>query len=176
MNYSLPDIGPLTASVLIITFLWLWTLKRPKAYLFYQEVELRRQNRQASMSFSVCLLVQVLASQPATIFNRIMIGSFSFLSLLTFVWLSTPRQSALVKHSRMQIAAIIGILLIYGLGTFYLNTLFLIPVISCFLIATICQKRFVDLLSETLRDIEALQTKLSKKEAERHNRSLLSNP
>lgn len=172
MDSNSAEMGVMVASVLIIIFLWLWTMKRPKAYLFFKEVELRRQNRHASVAFALCLVLQVMTFQPSTTSLKIWVGVMSFLSLLSFIWFSTPNRLSTLRISRLQATLILLISLVYILYTIYLNHLFILPAATSFLIATICQKRFVDLLSDTLRDMETLKAKLLKKEADLHNQSI----
>ena len=165
-----PEIGTPLSLLAVPLFLWFWTLKHAKAKLFHQEIILTRQNRRASWSYAFCLLSQITAiMHPHDELVRVSTILACYLVMLFFLLATHRHGSGFWTKRRNQVIGGSVLLAMFSIASNLIADLYVIPIMTSFAIATICQQRFVAMFTASLRDVEALQVKLLRQEATFHN-------
>ncbi|MFW7377544.1 MAG: hypothetical protein ACOH5I_01895 [Oligoflexus sp.] len=166
---ALPQIDTSMGSILVTVLLWFWTLKRSRVHLFQQENMLRQQNRAASWAFFLCLNLQMITLLADGVVFSFSMGIACSAVFLLFLLASHHQGEGFWSKRRNQLLAGLVASSQLCLLSVVLKDLYLIPILTALLVANICQRRFVVLFSNSLRDLEALQAKLIKQEAKIHN-------
>ena len=161
----IPQIGTPIGSLLVTLFLWFWAIKRGRTKFGQQEALLRQQNRSASLAFLVCFLFQFASILHDSLAMRISLGSGCAFAFVYFVISSHRQGEGFWTKRRNQFFAGIIYAATFISMPFLIADLYFIPVIAGVAISHLCQRRFVQLFSSSLRDLEALQAKLLKQEA-----------
>ena len=161
----IPQIGTPVGSLLVTVFLWFWTIKRGRTKFGQQEALLRQQNRSASVAFALCFLFQISAMVHDSLLMRVSLGSGCAFAFIYFVITSHRQGEGFWTKRRNQIFAGVLYTAVFVSLPFVIADLYFIPVIAGVAISHMCQRRFVQLFSSSLRDLEALQAKLLKQEA-----------
>ena len=172
---QIPEIGTPLSLLAVPIFLWFWTLKHAKAKLFHQEIILSKQSRKAAWSYVFCLAFQILAVvYPNSEMIRVTISLSCF--ILTMSFLLTSDKSSLGFWAKQRNRFVGGTLLLclFIATSTFLADLYVVPLITAFAIASICQRRFLSMFSASLRDVEALKIKLLRQEANFHNNRQVS--
>ena len=168
-----PKIGTPLGSLIISGLLWIWTIHKGKAHIFQQEVILRDRNKAASLSFLICILLGAV-----TIYWNISPWIVSTLCFFTFILFATSNnkesEGFWKKRRNILVAGIISAAC-FGVAPYVLSEAYFVPMICSFLIAHVSHLKFVDLFSNNQKDLEALQSKLLKNDAERRNFPILEN-
>ncbi|SMF22421.1 hypothetical protein [Pseudobacteriovorax antillogorgiicola] len=169
---DIPQIGTPLGTLMIICCLWVWTIRKGKAHLFQQEVILREQNKSATWAFAVCLTAMGITFTFAI--PAWLVSFVSFLTFISFAIASNRDHEGFWRKRRNILVGSTMSLLGFSLAPYVFTKLYFVPVLCSLLIAHLAHRRFLSIFSSNLRDLEALQSKLLKHEAERRNYSLLA--
>lgn len=167
---QIPEIGTPLSLLAVPIFLWFWTLKQSKAKLFHEEIILSKQSRRASWSYVFCFAFQILAIiYPTSEILKVTVSFACFLLTMLFLMSSNKSDAGFWTKRRNQFIGGSVLFFVFFTTSTLLTDLYVVPLVTAFAIASICQRRFLDMFSASLRDVEALKIKLLRKEASYHN-------
>ena len=177
---AFPQIDAATSAILITLALWIWTrLKLPTGFRF-QEATLRRQNIYIHWTFGVFLVLELIAFHWPTKNLAWIIGPVSGLVFYLFAVNAYKGDAGFWSKRRNQLLGLtITVLVSFTTGLVFKEASF-IPLFAALAVGRLCNKRTMQTLLASIKDIETLQAKLLKQEAAyanlRHFEALQSRP
>ena len=169
---DIPQIGTPIGSLIIVCCLWAWTIRKGKAHVFRQNILIKEQNNLTSWAFASCAALTVLSFKVSL--SNTLISVLSFLIFIVFAVLENRNSEGFWKKKRNILAAGIMTAIGFFVAPYGLTEQYFVPLLCSFLIAHVAHKRFMEIFSNNLKDLQALQAKLLKQDSDRRNKSIIA--